>query len=372
VSDGQIATIEARSPTASELPVEHADGAKSILAEELGNWLRNDTLHLIVLPTEHCNFRCTYCYEDFLVGRMAAPMIEGVKRLIDRRIEGLAALTISWFGGEPLLAVPVVEEISEHIVAVAKEHSQLQYEGDMTTNGYFLDVPMLERLVGLGIRSFQVSLDGPESVHDRTRVRADGGGSFRRIWANLVAIHESAAPITMLLRVHLTPENLPVMAEFLSEIRETFLSDQRFRLLLKPVERLGGPNDESMRIVPPDERGRIMWELEGVLLQGATVSRPLYTAPEICYASRPNSFVIRANGNVGKCTVGLTDPANRIGRLSTDGLLEIDNARLRPWLRGWTTLDSQSLACPYGGMVEAQSKLIQVQRQAAVSPDRTG
>lgn len=27
--------------------------------------LRNDVLHLILLPTEQCNFRCTYCYEDF-------------------------------------------------------------------------------------------------------------------------------------------------------------------------------------------------------------------------------------------------------------------------------------------------------------------
>jgi uncharacterized protein len=337
------------------------DHVADVLGDELGTWLRNDVLHLILLPTEHCNFRCTYCYEDFLVGRMAAPTIEGVKRLIDRRIDGLAALTISWFGGEPLLAVSVVEEISQHIVTLANAHPQLHYNGDMTTNGYFLDVPMLERLVRLGIRFFQVSLDGPEAVHDRTRIRADGSGSFRRIWANLVAVRETSEPISMLLRVHLTPENLPLMPEFLAELRETFLADPRFRVLLKPVERLGGPNDEIMMVVPSDDRDRIMTELEAALLQGAADSQRLYPAPEICYASRPNSFLIRANGNIGKCTVGLTDPANNIGRLSADGLLEIDNARLRPWLRGWATLDSQSLGCPYGGLVETRPKLIQVE-----------
>ena len=26
-------------------------------------------LHLILLPTEQCNFRCKYCYEDFQHGR---------------------------------------------------------------------------------------------------------------------------------------------------------------------------------------------------------------------------------------------------------------------------------------------------------------
>jgi uncharacterized protein len=345
----------------SDLAPDYAPDARNVLAEELESWLRNDVLHLIILPTEYCNFRCTYCYEDFLVGAMATPTIEGIKRLIDRRIEGLGALTVSWFGGEPLLARSVIEDISQHIVKLATARPELYYHGDMTTNGYFLDVPLVDRLVGLGIRHFQVSLDGPEPVHDRTRIRADGSGSFRRIWANLIAIRESTASVSILLRVHLTPENLPVMPKFLAEIRETFLADQRFRVLLKPIERLGGPNDDSMAIVPAEDRTTIMAELEAILLQGARDLSPMYPAPEICYASRPNSFVVRSNGMVGKCTVGLTDPANNIGHLSAEGLLEIDNARLRPWLRGWDTLDSQVLGCPYGGIAEARPKLVQVQ-----------
>jgi uncharacterized protein len=24
---------------------------------------------LIILPTEKCNFRCSYCYEDFMIGK---------------------------------------------------------------------------------------------------------------------------------------------------------------------------------------------------------------------------------------------------------------------------------------------------------------
>ncbi len=348
----------------SGLALDHAGDAPNLRIEELGSWLRNDVLHLILLPTESCNFRCTYCYEDFLVGRMASPTIDGVKRLIDRRIDGLEALTISWFGGEPLLALSVVEDISQHIVSLAAARPVLNYHGDMTTNGYLLDVPLVHRLAGLGIRNFQVSLDGPELFHDRTRIRADGGASFRRIWTNLVAIRASTAPVSILLRVHLTPENLPVMPEFLTGIRETFLADQRFRVLLKPIERLGGPNDDTMAIVRSEDRTRIMQELEAILLHGVTDLRPLYPAPDICYASRPNSFMIRANGMIGKCTVGLTDPANNIGHLSADGLLEIDNARLRPWLRGWATQDSEALGCPYGGMVETRPKLLQLQGQS--------
>src|ERR1044071_7965793 len=74
------------------------------LDEEFAASFFNEGLQLILLPTEQCNFRCMYCYEDFSGGRMSPGVSEGVKRLIDRRLDGLRSLTVSWFGGEPLLA----------------------------------------------------------------------------------------------------------------------------------------------------------------------------------------------------------------------------------------------------------------------------
>ena len=334
----------------SDVTNSQPDDYQDPFEEELTAWLRNDHLHLILLPTEQCNFRCTYCYEDFSIGRMSPTTIQSVKRLIDRRSRDLASLSVSWFGGEPLLARAVVEDISEHIVSVATERPDLHVEGDMTTNGYLLDAQAVARLSGLGIRLFQISLDGPQSLHDRTRVRANGGGSFQQIWRNLVAIRDGAAPINVLMRVHLTPDNLPLMREFLVQIRETFLGDQRFQVLLKPVEHLGGPNDGTMAVVPQEARSHILAELEAIVLGERVAPDRLYSAPQVCYASRPNSLVIRSNGVVGKCTVALSDPANAIGRLLSDGTLEINNVRLRPWLRGWLSRDWAAVGCPYAEM----------------------
>lgn len=36
---------------------------------------------LIILPTERCNFRCSYCYEDFMIGKMKEPVVAGLERL---------------------------------------------------------------------------------------------------------------------------------------------------------------------------------------------------------------------------------------------------------------------------------------------------
>ena len=43
---------------------------------------------------------------------MPRPVVTGIKSLIDRRSEDLDDLEISWFGGEPLLALDVITEIS--------------------------------------------------------------------------------------------------------------------------------------------------------------------------------------------------------------------------------------------------------------------
>src|SRR5579885_3181142 len=43
---------------------------------------KDDQLQLILLPTEQCNFRCTYCYESFLRGQMPEWLVNGIKRYV--------------------------------------------------------------------------------------------------------------------------------------------------------------------------------------------------------------------------------------------------------------------------------------------------
>lgn len=319
--------------------------------------MRNDVLHLIVLPTEQCNFRCTYCYEDFSVGRMKPEIVQGVKRMIDSRLSDLRRLKISWFGGEPLLAVNVVEEISGHAMA-ASQAGNFHYTGDMTTNAYLLDTTMVERLITVGVREFQITLDGPEELHDRTRVRADGRGSFSQLWKNLLAIRDSEAAIQVTLRVHITPDNLAAMPEFLSQLRDVFLGDERFSVHLKAVERLGGPNDARLDILDKKSRSQTLSRLKAIVQPPENDDSPSEVA--VCYAARPNSLVIRANGMLGKCTVSLTDPANDLGMLRADGTLEYRNDRLQPWLRGWDTDNPYALKCPADGFTLRDPMLMQI------------
>ena len=83
---------------------------------------RADLMHLVLLVTEACNFRCHYCYEDFPRGRMTDETIQELKLYIEEQANTLGQLAISWHGGEPLLVPHIIGELSESFLASAEKH----------------------------------------------------------------------------------------------------------------------------------------------------------------------------------------------------------------------------------------------------------
>lgn len=310
----------------------------------LAHLVNNRMLELIILPTERCNFRCTYCYETFALGKMNPETIGAVKKLMERRAEGLDVLSLSWFGGEPLLAKDVVMEISDYAAELAKGHPSLSYRAGMTTNGYLLDLPTFTALAKVGLLDYQISLDGPRAVHDRTRIKAGGGASFDTIWKNLVTIRTTDIPARITLRVHFSGDTLEQIEPLMDEIKCALLDDSRFTVFFKAISRLGGANDHNIQTLTPEGERAAIKRLKERLYGSDLASSD--EEPHVCYASRPNSLVIRSDGRVGKCTVALEDSRNVIGALRPDGTLALNQERIGPWLRGLQTMDAAVLACP--------------------------
>ncbi len=312
--------------------------------------LTTDRLELILLPTEQCNFRCTYCYEDFAIGKMRAPVVTGIKKLIEARASGLSHLHISWFGGEPLAAYDVVKDISKSAQATASNHGA-RYTAEMTTNGYTLSKSRVIELADLGVRKYQISLDGAEGDHNKTRLRADGSETFARIWENVRGLQAACESgdvqnVNTILRLHLHPQNLPNFTDLLDRI-ESELDPKYFSILLKRVSHLGGPNDDQIEVFKTraafaDAIHGFYKRLEPFMGKGD----PDFVY--VCYAGKANSFLIRADGRVGKCTVALTDRANTIGEILESGELQLDGSKLSPWLHALGSMNVNDLRCPVG------------------------
>jgi uncharacterized protein len=335
---------------------------------QIARCISSRRLELTLLPTEKCNFRCVYCYEDFELGRMPPEVVAGVKNLISRRADKLEELQFSWFGGEPLLALPVVKDICAHAMAEAQRVG-FGFNGGVTTNAYLLTPSVLEDLVDLRQTFYQVSLDGAPADHDKTRIRADGAGTFARIWENMLAARGVDREFTIQFRVHMTPHNFESLKELALMIRSEFGSDGRFRVDLQHIRNMGGSGSKNVTLMSDEQIADRARTIRSLLSTGQLPSEPSAAARpaetqagakkrvtergstgaggnDICYAAKPNHWMIRANGNIGRCTVILNDARNELGRLLPDGTMELRQDRISPWFTGFDELDVDRLACP--------------------------
>lgn len=306
------------------------------------------TLVLIVLPTEACNFRCSYCYENFAHGPMKPELVTGITRLIDRRISKLEKVGLSWFGGEPLLEMKTILRVSEHVQRRCSDAGVENMGGVVTTNGFLLDSDTARKLCSFGQNHFQVALDGWRNHHDATRSLSGGSGTFERIWRNLLSLQESDLDFSVMLRVHLGTTTEANTRLLCTEINRQFGGDDRFNVYFRKIGAWGDREKAGFTPLTAEEAKIMMVRLAAALPDVPNNSADR-TGASVCYAARPNTWLIRADGRVGRCTVALDLPENTVGRLSENGELLVNKERLRPWMSGFGTMNQELLSCPYKG-----------------------
>lgn len=313
--------------------------------QELVSYINPRNQELILLPTEHCNFRCKYCYEDFELGQMSPELVQAIKLLILKRLPKLDRFNISWFGGEPLMGKSVVYELGEFAMREC-EAAGVNYSAAMTTNGFGLDPKTFDTLVAMKVLRYQISLDGWEDEHDKTRVMISGRGTFAKIWENLLAMRDNPRQFRINLRLHFHKDNLDSIRHLIREIHAAFGHDSRFYVYLKAVGNWGGESVKTLNLEKNPEV--VLEELNGMMRDlGWFDDRVLEGKHyKVCYAAQPNSLVVRADGSITKCTVAFNDPRNKIGHVNMDGSLELDNDKIRAFMGGFATNDKEMLGCP--------------------------
>ncbi len=314
----------------------------------------NKFLSLIILPTEKCNLRCIYCYEGHHGATMAPETARSIGRLIEARVaRGLERLEIQFFGGEPLVAWPVVASIVSQAVSVARGNG-VAFNGGMTTNATLLTTDRAHYLVERGFSFYQITLDGPQAVHDARRCDVKRKGSFRQVMAGLAALKELAVDrrkLQVMIRLHYAPDTLAAIADasFIEELAGRFIAgDDRFSISPFVLGRLGGPNDSDLCVFDAPEAASTGFELlKAAALSAGCAPEQIVAPPDgICYAAAANSLVVRSDGRLSKCTVALDNDANVIGRLDADGRIQVDNARYLSWVGGLAAQEEDWLCCP--------------------------
>jgi len=135
--------------------------------------------------TEACNLRCDYC---FVATKRAYRRMswEVAKRAIDflmKESKEEKEVEILFFGGEPLLAFPLMRKVAEYAVQKADSLGK-KVSFTCTTNATLLTEEHLRFAQQYGFL-YLLSIDGVKEVHDKYRVKANGQGSFDDIMKKL-------------------------------------------------------------------------------------------------------------------------------------------------------------------------------------------
>ncbi|HEY0383050.1 MAG TPA: radical SAM protein [Candidatus Elarobacter sp.] len=330
----------------------------------------SSALHLIVMPTEDCNFRCTYCYESFLRGAMSPKVRRSLKMYLLNAIPRLRVFQLSWFGGEPLFAFDVVKDITAFARQLCEQHG-VTFRGDMTTNGYQLDAARLDFLATNGITQFQITLDGDADTHDETRKLAVGGGStFDVIWQNLVRIHESAHPISVSVRSNVGPENVAGVERLVERVAREFKGDKRFTFMASPIWDYDYESNKVLNLVGSDFAGLAPLRSQSATVMGGCPSGSFGAGTAMCYAGKMNSLVVGSDGALYKCTVAFDDPRNKVGRILDNGDLSIDVDRMSLWVAQDYRTDTGCQKCFYApACMGSACPLVRITQDKAPCPE---
>ena len=149
---------------------------------------------LVFEVTDACNLRCKYCaYADLYEGydqrenlklpfQKAKLIIDYLYEYWEKRycIEVNDPITIGFYGGEPLLNVPFIQQVINYIESLNPIGKKFHY--NMTTNAILLDRYM-DFLAENEFRLL-ISLDGDEKG-ESYRVDTKGKNSFDKVLANI-------------------------------------------------------------------------------------------------------------------------------------------------------------------------------------------
>ena len=159
--------------------------------------VRNNLINLkqiVFEVTEKCNLKCSYCglsdlYQAYDIRKNRDLSFEKARLMIDYLqniwrdntiLDTVNDMAISFYGGEPLMNMPLIKEIIDYIEQLKIPGRKFHYS--MTTNGVLLD----KYMDFLADKNFNllISLDGDKKSHSY-RVDHFGKNSFEQVFRNI-------------------------------------------------------------------------------------------------------------------------------------------------------------------------------------------
>jgi len=270
-------------------------------------------LGLTIIPTLGCNFSCIYCYETGKTCVMNRDIEASLSGFVKKRIQKGGSLSVTWFGGEPLLRMDVVSRLSAEFLRLC-EDKDVKYSARIITNGYFLDENNTAKLLRAKVNEAQVTLDGPKEVHDQRRPLKGGGATFDTILDN---VKKASKKMFISLRMNIDHTNRGRIVEMLDILSEAKMEKEVGFYLGQTSPYTDVCRDMAGSCLTNED-----FSLLGLETMLAMIDRGFtftFNMPrkkdQHCLAGNANSFVITPSGGIVNCWNDVDNPGKEIGHL---------------------------------------------------------
>ncbi|NSW89829.1 MAG: radical SAM protein [Firmicutes bacterium] len=269
---------------------------------------------LTIAPTMDCNFSCIYCYESDKkkCEYMSREVEDKIIKYVDENLEPYGALKVTWFGGEPLLAVDTIYRLSDAFMEIT-EKKKSRYYATILTNGYLLTPEVVTNLKKYGVDGAQVTLDGPPEYHDRVRCLKNGEGTFDRIVDNIKKMDYN---FMISVLTNIGKDNVEMFPTFLDILEERGIRN-RIVLSIAPLQ----PREYLCRqvnnaVFDPEEFSKVYVRLVEMLVDrrvGTDVVPKSYESQ--CASISQMGMLIGPDGCLYKCWDVIGNYSECVGRI---------------------------------------------------------
>lgn len=309
------------------------DELMDLRTKRLSQKYSRDALGLTIAPTLACNFKCVYCYETSKNGLMKPEVVTAIENFVKNQSPYLKNLSVSWYGGEPLLGTNVIYKLSEEFIKICSENG-IEYNAFIISNGSLLNDDIIAKLIEYRVTGIQITIDGPPDIHDARRVNKAGESTFDLIIQNINRILKTNK-MEVVIRINVDKSNENDIERLIEILSEKFIS-KKVRITFGQVTAY----TEACRSIESScfDNGEFAVNLlkyYSILEKYGFGDYNDFPYPEAklnyCCAELFNSFVVDHEGYLYKCWNEVGNISNSIGNI-TDENFDIAGYKNGIWI----------------------------------------
>lgn len=278
-----------------------------------------DRLTLSIAPTYACNCRCPYCYEqdkDTAASMMGPDVRAAILAFVRERFAAhpFSQLSVQWYGGDPSLALDVVEELSGALIAWCDERG-VAYSAMMLSNCARIDGAAAALLARCRVESVLVTIDGPRDIHNVRRPTVEGDDAFAHVMDAIDALQANGVRVDGM--INLDKVTMPLYPQLRRELAARGVD-------LAPAKLNDYAHTFGQGHFAPPAFDLFTHEEFHLAERDAFLAEPhaaeefremLRPVCRFCEGQRANYFVVDYRGDVYRCDGWMGDRTRAIGSL---------------------------------------------------------